>query len=103
MVLGLDFPPVSHLTDWPALFGHGVFAVNKVVLLEKPTQRKAVGDKATYLIAKKMVYMHGSPATITSPTGTFSGENLSLDLVRNKVEVLSPTTPTKGTYKEHGG
>ena len=33
-VLGLDFPPVGQLTDWPALFGHGIFAVNKVVLLE---------------------------------------------------------------------
>jgi len=33
-VLALDFPPISHLTRWPALFGHGVWAVNKVVLLE---------------------------------------------------------------------
>ena len=33
-LLGLDFPPVSHVTDWPTLFGHGFFAVIKVVLLE---------------------------------------------------------------------
>ncbi len=33
-VLALEFPPISHLTEWPALFGHGVWAVNKVVILE---------------------------------------------------------------------
>jgi F-type H+-transporting ATPase subunit a len=32
-VLALDFPPVSHLIEWPDLFGSGPFAVNKVVLL----------------------------------------------------------------------
>ena len=33
MLLALDFPPVSHLVEWPAIWGDGVFAVNKVVLL----------------------------------------------------------------------
>ena len=33
MVLGLEFPPVSHLVEWPTIFGDGPFAVNKVVLL----------------------------------------------------------------------
>jgi F-type H+-transporting ATPase subunit a len=32
-VLALDFPPVSHLIEWPDLFGSGPLAVNKVVLL----------------------------------------------------------------------
>jgi F-type H+-transporting ATPase subunit a len=32
-VLALEFPPVSHLIEWPDLFGSGPFAVNKVVLL----------------------------------------------------------------------
>jgi F-type H+-transporting ATPase subunit a len=31
-ILALEFPPVSHLTEWPNLFGSGPFAVNKVVL-----------------------------------------------------------------------
>src|SRR5438309_8752461 len=34
MVLSLDVPPISNVTRWPSLFGHGLFAVNKVVLLE---------------------------------------------------------------------
>jgi F-type H+-transporting ATPase subunit a len=32
-VLALEFPPVSHLIEWPTIFGDGAFAVNKVVLL----------------------------------------------------------------------
>ena len=32
-MLALEFPPVSHLIEWPDLFGSGPFAVNKVVLL----------------------------------------------------------------------
>jgi F-type H+-transporting ATPase subunit a len=32
-VLALDFPPVSHLIEWPDIIGHGPFAVNKVVFL----------------------------------------------------------------------
>ena len=33
VLLGLEFPPVSHLVEWPTIFGDGAFAVNKVVLL----------------------------------------------------------------------
>lgn len=32
-LLALEFPPISHLIEWPAIFGEGLFAVNKVVLL----------------------------------------------------------------------
>jgi len=32
MVLGLDVPPISHLTRWRDLFGtHGVLAINNRV------------------------------------------------------------------------
>ena len=33
MILGIEFPPVSHAIEWPDLFLSGMFAVNKVVLL----------------------------------------------------------------------
>lgn len=34
MLLGLDFPPISHLTRWPDIFFEGTpFAVNKTVLI----------------------------------------------------------------------
>ena len=32
-MLALEFPPVSHLVEWPEIFGEGAFAVTKVVLL----------------------------------------------------------------------
>jgi F-type H+-transporting ATPase subunit a len=32
-LVALEFPPVSHLIEWPAIFGSDPFAVNKVVLL----------------------------------------------------------------------
>ena len=32
-MLAIEFPPVSHLVEWPDLFGEGAFAVNKVVIL----------------------------------------------------------------------
>jgi F-type H+-transporting ATPase subunit a len=31
-LFAIEFPPVSHLVEWPDLFGDGAFAVNKVVL-----------------------------------------------------------------------
>ena len=33
MIFGLEFPPVSHVLEWPDIIGSGPFAVNKVVLL----------------------------------------------------------------------
>lgn len=33
MIFGLEFPPISHVVEWPTLFGDGAFAVNKVVVL----------------------------------------------------------------------
>ena len=77
-----------------------VDADGKIVLVEQPTQRRATGDKATYLVQKKMIYLHGNPATVTAPNGSYSGQNITMDLVHNKVSVDNPTTPAKGTYKQ---
>jgi F-type H+-transporting ATPase subunit a len=33
VIVGLEFPPVSHVIEWPILFGGDVFGVNKVVIL----------------------------------------------------------------------
>ena len=33
MIFGIEFPPVSHAIEWPDIFGSGLFAVNKVILL----------------------------------------------------------------------
>jgi F-type H+-transporting ATPase subunit a len=33
VILGLEFPPISHVVEWPTAFGDGAFAVKKVVIL----------------------------------------------------------------------
>jgi F-type H+-transporting ATPase subunit a len=32
VILGLEFPPISHVVEWPTLFGGGAFGVNKVII-----------------------------------------------------------------------
>jgi lipopolysaccharide export system protein LptA len=74
-------------------------AQEKVVLVEKATGRRGTGDRATYNVGRRMVYLTGGPANVTAPNGNFSGEMISIDLIRNKVDVVSPKTPMQGTYK----
>jgi lipopolysaccharide transport protein LptA len=74
-------------------------AETKVILVERAAGRKGTGDKAVYQMQKRLIFLYGSPATVTDPKGTFSGGQLVFDLARNKVEVVSSTGPTEGTYK----
>jgi F-type H+-transporting ATPase subunit a len=32
VTLALEFPPISHVVEWPTIFGDGAFGVNKVIL-----------------------------------------------------------------------
>lgn len=77
-----------------------VEAENKVVVLEKATNRRMTGDKATYYLAKRMVLVDGNPATATGPQGNLSGQQIQLDLARNHLEVVSPTRATEINYKQ---
>ncbi|HEX3108487.1 MAG TPA: LptA/OstA family protein, partial [Thermoanaerobaculia bacterium] len=76
-----------------------VEADGKVVVTESSTGRKGTGDHAIYRMSTKTAELTGKPATTTAPNGTASGEKIAIDLVRNKVEILSPTGPATGTYK----
>jgi lipopolysaccharide export system protein LptA len=75
-------------------------AEEKVVLVEQPMGRKGTGDKAVYFVNRRVIYVNGSPATMTDPKGTLSGQQIAIDLNRNKVEIVSPTSATQGTYKQ---
>jgi LPS export ABC transporter protein LptC len=75
-------------------------AQEKVVLVEKPTGRRGTGDHATYNVGRHMIYLTGAPATVTAPNGNLSGEMMAIDLTRNKVDIISPKSPMKGTYKQ---
>lgn len=72
----------------------------KVNVVEKATGRSGSGDKATYLVARKMVYVSGSPATVKGPQGNLNGQQIAMDLGRNRVEIVSPTSQTQGVYKQ---
>jgi lipopolysaccharide export system protein LptA len=76
-----------------------VEAEQKILLTDTATNRKLTGDKANYLVSKRMVYVNGLPAVATAPNGTLQGQQIALDLARNKVDVVSPTSPTNVTYK----
>jgi lipopolysaccharide export system protein LptA len=76
-----------------------VEAEGKVVVTESSTGRKGTGDKAIYRMNTRTAELTGKPATTTAPNGSASGEKIAIDLVHNKVEVLSPTGPATGTYK----
>jgi lipopolysaccharide transport protein LptA len=77
-------------------------AEQSVSLIDRATKREGMGDKATYLVSKKMIYLSGAPAKVSDPTGSVSGQQISFDLTRNRVQVLSPEGQTKGTYKHEG-
>ncbi|HEX2121615.1 MAG TPA: LPS export ABC transporter periplasmic protein LptC [Thermoanaerobaculia bacterium] len=74
-------------------------AENNVNVAEATTARKGTGDKAIYHVEKKMIYVHGSPATMTDPSGTIAGQQIVFDLTRNRVQVVGEP---KGTYKHSG-
>lgn len=74
-------------------------AENKVIVNERPTSRTGTGDKAIYHVQKKIILVNGTPATVKDPNGTLSGQQIVFDLNRNKVQVVSPTDQTKGSYK----
>ncbi|HEX2832131.1 MAG TPA: LPS export ABC transporter periplasmic protein LptC [Thermoanaerobaculia bacterium] len=77
-------------------------AENAVTLFDSATNRKGTGEKAIYQVDKKMIYLNGSPATATDPVTSVSGQQIAFDLARNRVQVLSPDSQTKGTYKHEG-
>lgn len=75
---------------------------NQVVVNERPTARTGAGTRATYHVNRKLIYVFGSPATLTDPQGTVSGEQIEFDLNRNKVQVVSKSGQSQGTYKNPG-
>jgi LPS export ABC transporter protein LptC len=74
-------------------------AQEKIVFVEKATGRRGTGDRVTYNVGRRMIYLTGSPAVVSDPSGNKDGEMMAIDLARNKVDVLSPKTTMQGTYK----
>ncbi len=73
-----------------------------VSVVDAATRRKGVGDTAVYHVERKMIFFNGTPATMSDPSGSLSGQQISFDLAKNRVQVVSPQGETKGTYKHEG-
>ncbi len=78
MLLALDFPPVSHLVEWPAIFnssdwGGGWLAINKVVLLF------FIGA-----IATAAFYLFGGKGALV-PTGIQNVAEMAVDFIENNI------------------
>jgi lipopolysaccharide export system protein LptA len=74
-------------------------AQDKVVLVDQANGRRGIGDRATYNVGRRMIYLTGAPASITAESGNRTGEMFSFDLARNKVDVISLKSTMQGTYK----
>jgi LPS export ABC transporter protein LptC/lipopolysaccharide transport protein LptA len=74
-------------------------AENKVTLTDRAAGRQGSGNKATYQMQKRLITLYGTPAKVSDPKGSFTGEQLLFDLAKNKVDVVSPNAQTEGSYK----
>jgi lipopolysaccharide transport protein LptA len=78
-----------------------VEAMNKVVVVEKTANRKMTGDKMTYYLAKRMVYVDGNPATGVDPRGSISANQIVYDIARGLMTAGSaPASKTEIIYKQ---
>lgn len=74
MIFGLEFPPISHLVEWPTLFGSGPFAVNKVIILMW----------VSALIAFGVMYLGGRKQELV-PTGAQNVAESAVDFIENGI------------------
>lgn len=81
MIFGLEFPPISHVVEWPTLFGSGAFAVNKVVIL--------IWVSAALSFS---VFFLGSRKQALVPTGLQNVAESAVDFVENGIvmETIGP-------------
>ena len=82
MILGLEFPPLSHLVNWPEIVGDNVWGINKVVLVY------ALSAALTILI-----FAIGNKGQLV-PTGAQNAAEMSIEFVEN--QIILPTMCTKG-------
>jgi F-type H+-transporting ATPase subunit a len=73
-VFALEVPPVTHLFNWPAIWGEGAFAVNKVVLLFLVGMVLTIG-----------FFMVASRKNALVPTGVQNVGEVAVDFIENGI------------------
>ena len=74
MIFGLEFPPISHVVEWPTLFGDGPFGVNKVIVLMWTSA----------IIAFSVMYLGGRKKALV-PTGVQNVAEMAVDFVEDGI------------------
>ena len=82
MILGLEFPPLPHIVNWPEFVGDDTWGINKVVLI--------YGLAA---ILTMLVFILGNKKQLV-PTGAQNLAELSVEFVEE--QIVLPTIGTKG-------
>lgn len=77
MILGLEFPPISHVVEWPTLFGDGPFAVNKVIILMWVSAAIAFG--VMYLGGRKQALVPTGVQNVAESAVSFVEEGIILE------------------------
>lgn len=80
-----------------------VVATGGVVVRETATGRVGRGSKAVYELAEETILIEGRPAEMSESRGTIKGDQIVLDMKRNRVDVLRGDSPTEATYNAEPG
>jgi F-type H+-transporting ATPase subunit a len=84
-LLALEFPPTSHLIEWPAIWGSGWYAINKVVILLA----------ASVIISSVFFLIAAGPKKLV-PTGLQNFAESIVDFIRN--DIIMQTMGPEGLW-----
>jgi F-type H+-transporting ATPase subunit a len=82
VILGLEFPSMSHLVNWPELVGDDTWGINKVILIY-----------AAAVVITMAIFMLGNKKQLV-PTGAQNVAEMSIEFVED--QIVLPTMGTKG-------
>jgi F-type H+-transporting ATPase subunit a len=79
VMVGLEFPPISHVTEWPTLFGDGPFGVNKVILFMWISGAIVFG--LLYLAGRQQALVPKGVQNVAEATVDFVQDNIILQTI----------------------
>ncbi|MGH9211608.1 MAG: F0F1 ATP synthase subunit A [Acidimicrobiales bacterium] len=79
MILGLEFPPISHVTEWPTFLGDGPLGVNKVILFMWISVGLVFG--LMYLAGRQQALVPRGIQNVAESTVEFVQDNIILQTI----------------------
>jgi F-type H+-transporting ATPase subunit a len=96
VTFGLEFPPISHLVEWPTIFGDGPFGVNKVILLMWISAALVFG--LLYLAGTKQELVPRGIQNLAESTVEFLQENIIMQTIGTEGLRFTPFLLTLFTF-----